>query len=302
MGTKKKTAELTGFAAQKERMGADGSFNGWWVVPAKYKSPRSDPKHPEHQNWLARTDPNDADMQVLLASMREHGTALGTPIVVYTDGGERLVAAGDRRLAAVTIVNAERRAKRQELLKLRAVATTDPVRARYLENAARKEDPPLVLARRFKDAMENDGMAPPAAAACAGLRLDTANALVKCLLLDSDLQGKINRKEITPDVALRLAKNGGSAAVREAVTASTDSEGKVDGKAVRKAAKAASPPRAKTRSAKEIERVEGDLLKSGVHGRVMAAEALAWARGGEPPAWLREIVAKAKPAKKKGGA
>lgn len=94
MATKTK---LQGAAAQRERMGAVGTFDGWRVLPENIHSPRSDPSHDEYESWLERTDPNHPKTAALINAMREHGTDEGEPIIVFTDGGVTTIADGDRR-------------------------------------------------------------------------------------------------------------------------------------------------------------------------------------------------------------
>ncbi len=238
-------AKLVGSAAQKDRMGGASTFNAWKVDPGKLYSPRSEPDHPEHASWLERTDPANPEYQVLLGLMRANGTHEGQPIIVYSDGGRICVAEGDRRMACANALIAERKAAgNRGPITLRALTTKDPVLARNLGNAGRSEDTPLALARRFRASAEALGAG--VAAASMGMRLDYAQMLVKCLSLDADLQARVNRRELPPDVAVRAAKVGGSAAVREVVAKATDAAGKVEPRAARRAAREASPPRARS--------------------------------------------------------
>lgn len=218
-----------------EKIGAIGRRDAWLVNPAELYSPRSDPKHPEHESWKARTDPNDPDMIALVTSMRENGTDEGTPIVVYSEGGRTCIACGDRRHAAVNIVNRERRTKKEAALPLRALTTKDPVAARNLENACRKDDAPMWLARRYRASKEAMGDA--VAAASMGLTLSYANALLVCLSLPADIQAKVNSRELPPDVAARVAKKGGAEAVAKVAESAKDASGKVDPGKARAAAK-----------------------------------------------------------------
>ncbi len=293
-----------------KRIGATGRRDAWTIDPAVLYSPRSDPKHEEHDNWLSRTDPNDPEMAALLTSMRENGTDEGTPIIVYSDGGKTCIAAGDRRTAACLIVNRERKANRQPPLLLRALTTKDPVAARALENACRKEDPPLVLARRYRTNAATMGEA--AAAAACGLTLAYANALVACLALPADIQAKVNAREIPPDVAARMGK-AGSEKAREIVKESTGADGKVDEKKARKAAQTATKRARGITSARlggiegELRRMSGDLPGYDeddevarcalLHGAALMA---ACVRGEltDPPAWLAKAIESAKATRK----
>lgn len=232
----------------KERMGAVTRSDAWGIPPEKMHSPRSDPSHPEHAEWLERTSLDNPRTIALIESMRQNGTDEGPPVIVYRDGGQNVIADGDRRQAACLRVNEERRAAKSKLpqLILRTVTTRDPELARQMANACRQDDPPMLLARRFRLAI-GAGMEPAAAAAANGLRLDYANALVKCLSLPADLQAKVNAGELPPDVAARAGKNGSDAA-REIVAASTGEDGKVDAGKARKAAREATKrPRAVNR-------------------------------------------------------
>lgn len=283
-----KPAKLVGSAAQRERLKAVGKREAWLVLPENLYSPRSDPAHEEHENWLTRTDPNDPGMQDLLNSMREHGTDEGEPVLIYSDGGRTVIADGDRRHAACRLMNEERKKKRLPPLTLRAMTTRDPVVARAIGNACRREDPPLVLARRFRQA--TSVMAPAAAAACVGLRLDTANTLVKCLALDPDLQAKINARELAPDVALRAARKDGSEGVRTVVRDAIGADGKVDEKKARKLAVQRNPAGPKAVPAAVLLRVEGRVRDQGGDEHSAIAAGIALARGDYAAALLHPTL------------
>lgn len=286
-----------------KRIGATGRRDAWITPPENLYSPRSTRLHPDHEDWLDRTDPNHPIMIALLASMREHGTDEGEPILYYIDGEQACIADGDRRLAAVTIINAERKAAGglragQPPYSLRALLTKDPVVARAIGNAARMDDKPMVLARRFRGAAEMMGDG-PAAAAC-GLNLLHARTLRRCLALPEDIQAKVNRLEIPADVAARMADAGSTAATR-AVEASTDkTTGKVDPQKAKAAARVAKPTRAKTRPARVLESVEAEVrgIKS-LSGISQAfADGIAFARGGPPPEWATKWVDSAEATRK----
>lgn len=235
-----------------KRIGAVGRRDAWMVDPSTLYSPRSNPQHEEHDAWKARTDPADPEMLILLDSMRLNGTDEGVPIIVYSDGGKTCIAAGDRRHAASNIVNRERKAKRLSPLQLRALTTKDPIAARALENACRRDDPPMVIARRYRANAATMGDA--AAAAACGVTLAMANALRKCLGLDAATQAKVNARELPADVAARMV-GAGSEAAADAIRASTD---KATGKVNASAAKA------------EARRVAPVVHRTSIHPRTLA--------------------------------
>lgn len=275
-----KPVKLKGAAAQRERLGAVGVFNGWRLLPEKIYSPRSDPSHDEHESWLERTDPSHPKTAGLIAAMREHGTDEGEPIVVFTDGGVTTIADGDRRQFACAFVNRERAAAKPKLepLKLRAVTTSDPVLARSLGNANRMDDPPMVIARRFRSSAAAMGDAP--AAAALGLTLTYARALRKCLGLPADLQAKVNAHEVPADVAARMVE-AGSEKASSAVASATDAKtGKVDGARVKRAARGVVPVRPKSKSRPVVEGVIAELRQTGHYADALLLE---WALGGPVP-------------------
>jgi hypothetical protein len=175
-------------------------------------------------------------------------------------------------------------------------------------NANRKDDPPLVKARRYVELREEIGATQ--AAALLAMRLDYANALAVCLTLPADIRAKVNIGELPPDVAARQAKNGGSAAVAKVVDAAKGEGGKVDPVRARAAAKDM-PKRPKARSSSILASVEDEVRRAYVVcdvpedvtvARVKAAcDVLAWARGGEAPPWLAKYVDSAKAAAKSNG-
>lgn len=234
---------------QKDKIGAKTRSDLWGIPPERLYSPRSEPTHPEHDEWKERTRLDAPKMIDLIESMRLNGTDEGEPVIYSRDGktGVNAIADGDRRHAACSFVNAERKADKSlgPQLVLRAIATQDPVLARNLGNACRQDDPPLIRARRYRAAIASMGK--PAAAASNGMRLDYANACLACLSLPAEIQAKVNSGELPPDVAARMAKGGAAAAV-EAVEAATDkATGKVDPKRAKAAARAAVPTKHRVR-------------------------------------------------------
>lgn len=290
-----------------KRIGATGRRDAWITPPENLYSPRSAVAHPDHEDWLDRTDPQHPKMIALLASMREHGTDEGEPVLYYIDGERACIADGDRRLAAVTIVNAEREADgglRSGLppLSLRALLTKDPVVARAIGNAARMDDKPMVLARRFRSAADAMGDG-PAAAAC-GLSLLHARTLRRCLALPEDLQAKVNNLEVPADVAARMV-DAGTVAATKAVEASKDkTTGKVDPQKARAAARAVKPTRAKTRSARVLESVEAEVrggdnrIGESATARGAFADGIAFARGMAAPKEFARFVDSAEATRK----
>lgn len=260
-----------------EKLGAVKRTDAWGVPPEKLVSPRADPKHPEHAEYLERTSRDNPKTAALIESMRQNGTDEGVPIIVYSDGGKTLIADGDRRHFCATYVNRERaalpKAQRKPPLVLRAVTTKDPVAARQMANACRQDDPPSVLARRYREACAS--MEPAAAAACNGLRLDTANMLLKCLSagLSAEVWTKINNGEMPLDVAIRAAKRG-AAGADEALAKSVDpATGKVDPKKAKAAAVELGGIRPRARPRQLLERMAKGL------GKDPAAALLRWALG-----------------------
>lgn len=291
-----------GAAAQRERIGAMGGFNGWRLLPEKLFSPRSDPSHDEHASWAERTDPNNPKTAGLIAAMREHGTDEGEPVIVFTDGGTTTIADGDRRQFACAFVNRERAAAKPKLepLTLRAVTTRDPILARSLGNANRMDDPPMVEARRFRSSASAMGDAP--AAAALGLTLAYARALRKCLSLSAEVQAKVNARELPADVAARMV-GAGSEKATEAVRKSTGEDGKVDPVRAKTAAREAVPTRPKVRRGETLAGLEAELLASLPHDRAAPgtiydaeivreafAAGLAYARGLDAPSWCKGFV------------
>lgn len=314
---------------QAKKLGADGRMDAMRFFPQNLYSPRSDPKHPDHGDWLNRTDPQDPEMVLLLASMRAHGTDEGAPVLVYSDGGRTCIAEGDRRQAACKIVNAERKTKREQPHRLRALTTADPILARALGNACRRGDPPMVIARRLRanmGALATDPDRPEtglsqAAAAC-GVTLRDARMLIRCLSLPAEIQAKIGAREdgIPIDVAAGMAKDGSHSA-QAVVDAAKNPDGKTTRVGVRKAQKAArkakseaAPARAKTRPAPVLASIEQTVRASiptmpgheiDVERLTAYAEALRVAQGGDPPAWAKRFhdasEDERKAARKKGG-
>lgn len=241
---------------QAKKYGADGRMDAMRFFPQNLYSPRSDPRHPDHEDWLLRTDPTDSEMVLLLAAMREHGTDEGEPVLVYSDGGRTCVADGDRRHAACAIINAERKTKREPPHRLRALTCADPVLARALGNACRRGDPPMVIARRLRANMGALATNPdkpetglPAAAAACGVTLRDARMMIRCLSLPADIQAKVGAREggIPLDVAAAMAKDGSDAAAA-VVEAAKNPDGKgINRTKVRKEQKAARAAKGGTR-------------------------------------------------------
>lgn len=228
----------------RDRYGATGNRECYPLDVDRLVIEEDDPTHPEHAHHVWRTSLDRPKMQDLLASIREHGTeGVARPIIVYLDGKVPKVAEGRRTVTAIRIVNAERKAARPKLppLKVLGITTKDPSLARDLGGVGREEDPPMVLARRYRKALDA-GETPSAAAARTAGNLAYANVLLKCLSLPDDVQAAINRGEIAPDVAVRAARNGGGAAAAAVVEDAKDpTTGKVDGEKAKAAAKRVTP-------------------------------------------------------------
>lgn len=196
-----------------------------------------DKKHPNHAFYAERLSPKDPDMIEMVAAMREVGWPDGSIAFLWKNGKRVDAATARRRITAARIENERRRVakdKRGQIV-VPFLWTQDPVGAEAIENAGRKEVPPMQLARDFvalRDALGSETKA----AARLVLPLTTAHYLEACLSLPVDIQGQVNRREIPVDVAGRMAKKGSDAA-RTVVDASKDKSGKVDGEKARAAAK-----------------------------------------------------------------
>lgn len=258
---------------QKAKIGATTRSDLWGIPPENLYSPRSEKTHPEHEEWIERTRLDAPKMIALLESMRLNGTDEGEPVIYSRDGksGRNIIADGDRRHAACTQVNIERKAAkpRKPSLVLRAVATQDPILARQLGNACRQDDPPMVLARRYRAAVAA-GMERPAAAAANGLRLDYANSLLACLALPAEVQMRVNAGELPPDVAARAGKIGAAAALEVIEAAKDPSTGRVSPAKARKVAAANHTPRPKMPPVRLVTAFVNELARGGLNGEHLA--------------------------------
>lgn len=224
-------------STSRKAYGSTGGTDCMNLDPDSLAIAEDHPEHPEHASHVERTRLDDPDMIALIESIRANGTGEMPPIYVYMDGRTATIAEGRRRKIATSVVVAERKKARDKRspLTLKAIITKDPVLARNIGNACRKEDPPMVLARRFVEAEQV--MDPKAAAASLGLDLARANHLKRALTLAPEVQARINRLEIPIDVALRLGQT--QSEQRATVKASTGEDGKIDKRKVRAAANGA---------------------------------------------------------------
>lgn len=218
-----------GIAGDNKHGGKGGGAWMWlpWERVKLIRIAEDDPGHEEHELHKWRTSLDRPKFAGLVESIRTLGLdALANvpPILIYLDGDVSTVANGRRTLAALRIVNAER--KPADRLPVRAMTTKDPAMARDASNSNREEDPPMWLAKRYVRAYAVDGDKKGAAARL-GLMYSHAETLRKCLALPQDWQAKINNLETSPDIALRLYANGGAEA-REAIAAVSDGDGKID--------------------------------------------------------------------------
>lgn len=220
---------------QRDALGSEGSGECFRPDPARLHIAEDDPKHPNHAAHALRVAEDDPENVALYESMLLNGWARGSVIAIYSDGGRYVVAAGRRRLTVLRRVNVELKRLRKPPIRPYAVITDDPAVTEAAENANRKDDPPLVKARRYVELREE--MAAARAAALLGMRLDYANALALCLSLPADIRAKVNSGEMPPDVAARVAKKEGSNGVAKIAAAAKDTNGKVDPGKARAAAK-----------------------------------------------------------------
>ncbi len=261
-----------------------------------------DPAHPHHAEHMARVRADDPDMLALVASFREFGWRKAVTLAVYLDGDAYAVSDGRRRLTAVRIENARRKAERDKRgpIRPRVVVDDNPALTTTLANAMRKDDPPMVKARRFVENSETMG-AQAAARAAGFLTIADANACAAILRVpDAALHAAVNRGEVTVDSAARAAKKG-TKAVREVLTRSRLPSGKIDSAKADAAVKEVVPPRPRMRNADEIGEVAAALVEA---GETKAAHALLWAlRKNDAAKWLEKAVESAEAARKtKGGA
>ncbi len=232
-------------------IGASRGGDYWHIEPEKIRIAQRDPEHPGHAAHMARTSLSNPDFALLVDLIRELGFETGSTIYYFRDppnAPEPTAATGKRRVEASCIVNAEWKKARDPRypIMIPMIRTDDPVMAENVENAARAADPPLVLARRFLAACRT--MSEAKAAASVGMRLGDARDAVKLLSAAPELQAAVNAREIPLDVAKRVAKKGQRAAAK-AIEEATPKGGKVDAKALGRAAKADPGPRLRARPA-----------------------------------------------------
>ncbi len=256
--------------------GASGGGAWSWLPPERIADiviAEDDPEHPEHQGHKDRTSLDNPEFAQLLADirrMRMIGMKEAKPIIVWLDGKTPTLAEGRRTICALRIVNAE--SKPADRLSVKMTITKDPELARDIGNANRASDPLMILAQRYAAAHAVDGDK-GAAAARVGLPLSLANVLEKCMALPAELKRKINLREIDPEQALRLAKDGGAAAAKK-VRAATKKSGKVDGAALDRAA----APRLSTRLlrgiAKQVQELPLPPTKDAMAAQIAAIKSL----------------------------
>lgn len=253
---------------QRQELQSEGGGDAFRPPVHLIRIAEEDPSHPEHEAHMARVSLNDPENMALLESMRLIGWPTGSIVYIYKDGDGYNAADARRRLTFAHIVDAEWKKAKDKRYPMRchAVMTDDPDTARDIANAHRKEDPPLVRARRYVEKRAEYGWpnikdAAARAAACVGLRLDYANALAACLSLPADQRAKVNNGELPPDVAARAAKKGGAAAVETIVQTATDpASGKVDGRKAKAAAREM-PKRPKARPSRLVSSFSAELSR-----------------------------------------
>lgn len=271
-------------SGQKRALQSDGVGETFSPPADLIRIVEEDPDHPHHAEHMARVSIDDPDMQALIASMREFSWRKSITMSVYLDGDTYAVSAGRRRLTAVRIVNAERAAAKDKRgpIRPRVVVDDNPALTTTMENSMRKDDPPMVKARRFVD--NSATMGAQAAARAAGfLTIAEANACAKILSVpDASFHAAVNAGSITVDTAARAAK-AGSAKVREVIAKATGSDGNVDPAKAKAAARAAVPVKVRTRPhPKVLANVEAAL---GLQHRTDADDAfrngVLWALGAD---------------------
>lgn len=221
---------------QRDALDSEGSGECFRPNPDRLHIVEDDPNHPNHHAHMLRVSADDPENIATYESLLLNGWARGSVLAIYSDGTRYVIADGRRRLTVLRRVNEELKRQKKKPIRPYAVITDDPGKTEAALNSGRKDDPPLVKARRFVELREEIGA--PAAAALLCMRLDYANALAQCLTLPADIRAKVNSGEMPPDVAARAAKKGGTGAVVGIVGAATDpASGKVDPAKVKAAAK-----------------------------------------------------------------
>jgi len=302
-------------SGQKRALQSDGVGETFSPPADLIRIAEEDPEHPHHGEHMRRVSPDDPDMQVLLASFREFGWRKAITMSVYLDGDVYSVSEGRRRLTALRIVNAERKAAKDKRgpIRPRVVIDDNPALTTTMANSMRKDDPPLVKARRFVENSETMG-ASAAARAAGFLTLAEANACKAILQIpDASLHAAVNSGAVTVDTAARAAKKG-QGTVRKVLTrARATGDGRVTEKGAREAVKAEVPKKMKARPAPILLSVEQEMRRAlpatedpdDTHALMVSifVEALAYARGGAVPEWAAKYVESAEAGRrgKKGG-
>lgn len=289
-------------SGQKRALESDGVGETFQPPADLIQIAEEDPTHPHHHEHMRRVSVDDPDMQALINSFREFGWRKAITMSVYLDGDHYSVSEGRRRLTALRIVNAERKAERPKKIPLRprVVIDDNPALTTTMANSMRKDDPPLVKARRFIDNRESMG-AQAAARAAGFLTIADANACAAILSIpDAALHAAVNSGEVTVDTAARAAKAGGKG-VRKVLERSRGADGKVDPRKAKEAAREAAPPRAKTRPARVLESVEAEVRAGGENvgaAQRAFADGIAFATGKDAPEWARKFVESAEATRK----
>ncbi len=231
--------------ALREALQSDGGADVYAPPAHLLVIAEEDPAHPNHHEHMLRVAPDDPENVALLASFREHGWPKSKTIAAWKDGkgaGARFVVSDGRRsLTFVRVENARRKAEKDKRgpIRPRVVLDDDPLLTETIANSMRKDDPPMVKARRFVQLRETMGAGK--AAAALGLSLADGNALAEILATpNADLHAAVNARYIPIDVAKR-AIGGGSTKVREVIAKATGGDGRIDAGKARAAAREASP-------------------------------------------------------------
>ena len=158
-----------------------------------------------------QTDEDGIQLQRLIKSIEENGQE--QPVIVRPNGGEAFkLVAGNRRLAAINIVNAGREEKDQ--IKVMAVISEakDVFRAAYDENDKRQDMTPMNKCLNFKFIREREGWTgakgDKKVAEYFGVNVATVVQYRKLEALSPEIQNKIHQGVLSMDAALVVANVG----------------------------------------------------------------------------------------------
>lgn len=252
--------------ALKEALQSKGGADVYAVPDHLIVIAEEDPKHANHSEHMLRVEPTDPDNVALLASLNTHGWLKSHTIAVYKDGKRFVVSNGRRGLTFTRIENARRKKDKDPRgpIRPRVVLDDDPLLTETIANSMRKDDPPMVKARRFVQ-LRDGGMGAQKAAAALGLSLANGNALALILSAPNPaMHAAVNSKSVAVDVALRATK-AGSEAVAKVLDAATGDDGKVDGEKAKTAVKDATTARVRSVNRATVAAMSTILIGRGGH-------------------------------------